>query len=552
MIGSARRRLLIALLFLLPSLVGFLVFTAGPIAFSLAMSVTDWALTKHNPLSDTPIRFVGFENFLRILVGDESHLFWDYFGNTLFLMIGIPIGIAGSLGLALLLSARVTPTTRQGRTMGALWGVALTAISCAGVWASTTPGGATTLAGAAAPAARSTEAGLTDLTAHEVQRSRSRGAVLATAALGVIVTLGLAFGTVFFRTIFYLPSLLAGVALFLLWKTLYKPRGGLINAALGPVLDGVQAAVGATPPALWYAMGLLVWGAGLALCARVVLVGASKLRFGDAGLASFLGRLGLVAALGATVLGAGFVLVQLPARSLLPSGFAPVSRGDALDAAREVASSVPGADAEELRLAASALGDQSRVRDLIAALTGAAGASPESAGVVRRAVMNRASRVREGLTSGEGLAAPEWLVDSSWAKTALIVMGVWAGLGGSTMLLYLAGLSNIPPELYEASAIDGASGWNRFIHVTWPQLAPTTFFIVIMATIGGLQGGFEQAMVMTQGKADTIVLAYYIYNIAFTDQFQLGLASAIAWVMFAMIFAMTVLNFRLGSQLTNE
>jgi len=548
LIGSARKRLLIALLFLLPNLIGFLVFTAGPIAFSLVMSFTDWALTKHNALSETPIRFVGIENYARILYGDESHLFWDYFGNTLFLMLGIPMGIAGSLGLALLLNAKLAPVTKRGRTWGALWGAVLTVVACAGVWLATTPGPRPT----DETGVRSAEAGLTDLSVYEVQRSRSRGAVLAMAALGTLVTVGLGVGTVFFRTVFYLPSLLAGVAMFLLWKTLYKPRGGLINAGLEPVLHGLQSAVTATPAWLWYGLGVVLWLAGLVLCGRIVLKGFDKLRHGDAGIAAFLGRLGLVATFGAIALGVGFVLVQLPARSLLPSGYAPLTRTDAEAAAADVARRVPGADGEELRLAAASLGESARVRDVIAALTGAAGGGDGAAAAVRSAVISRTTRERVGLTAGDGLEAPEWLVDARWAKTALIIMGVWAGLGGATMLLYLAGLSNIPPELYEAGSIDGATGWQRFVHITWPQLAPTTFFIVIMATIGGLQGGFEQAMVMTQGKADTIVLAYYIYNIAFTDQFQLGLASAIAWVMFAMIFMMTVLNFRLGSQLTNE
>ncbi|MEO1129868.1 MAG: sugar ABC transporter permease, partial [Planctomycetota bacterium] len=189
-------------------------------------------------------------------------------------------------------------------------------------------------------------------------------------------------------------------------------------------------------------------------------------------------------------------------------------------------------------------------RDAVSVLTSIAGEG--NAGQVRDIVREYATPVREGFTSGEGLAPPEWLISSRWAKTALIIMGVWLAIGGGNMLLYLAGLSNIPPELYEAAAIDGATGWQRFMHVTWPQLAPTTFFIVIMSTIGGLQGGFEQALVMTQGKADTIVITYYIYNLAFNGNFQLGLASAVAWIMFGMIFVMTAVNFRFGSRLTNE
>jgi multiple sugar transport system permease protein len=466
MIGSAWRRWVIALAFLLPNLAGFLVFTAGPVVFSLAMSFTDWALTKHNRFSETPVRWIGVENYRRILGGDEAHFFWDYFGNTLFLMLGIPIGIAGSLGLALMLHADPTPRTTRGRVRCGALALVVTVIAAAGTWAVTTPG---VPSAADAPlAAMSGEAGLTDLSRWQVANLRSHAAVAAVGALGFVATASLVFGSIFLRGLFYLPSLLAGVAMFLLWKTLYRPEGGLINAGLGPLLEGLQHSVGVTPPLLWRSAGLALAGASVGLGLRSLIVGGSRLMHRDCGPAGFVGRVGLTAALAAIGVGVAVVVWSLP------------------EAARA------------------------------------------------------------------GLEPPLWLVDARWAKTALIIMGFWAGIGGGTMLLYLAGLSNIPPELYEAASIDGATGWQRFVHVTWPQLAPTTFFIVIMATIGGLQGGFEQAMVMTQGKADTIVLAYYIYNVAFTDQFELGLASAIAWVMFAMIFALTAVNFRLGSQLTNE
>lgn len=545
-VGPARRRLFIAMLFLLPNLLGFLVFTAGPIAFSLAMSFTDWALTRHNALSETPIRFVGLENYQRLLFGDESHLFWDYLGNTIFLMIGIPIGIAGSLALALMLNARSAPTTRAGRVRGVITGVALTLIAAAGVWLLTAPGPEP------ADAALSLEAGLGDLTQWKVDALRSQAAVLAVLALGAIVTLGLALGTVFFRTIFYLPSLLAGVALFLLWKTLYKPRGGLINAGLDLVLQRVQDAATSAPAWLWHAAGVIVWLLGALWAVRIILVGVDKLRHAEAGPAAFLGRIGLVLSFGAAIAGVGLTLAQLPPRSLLPSGRAPLVADAVAQVITDLRAAVPQADEAALRAAAGALGAPARPNELIAALVAAVPPESDAHAAARRIVHAHAPRIYEGLTAGDGLAAPEWLIDAKWAKTSLIIMGIWAGLGGSTMLLYLAGLSNIPPELYEAADIDGATGWQRFVHVTWPQLAPTTFFIVVMSTIGGLQGGFEQAMVMTQGKADTITLAYYIYNLAFTDQFQLGLASAVAWIMFIMIFVMTALNFRIGSQLTND
>lgn len=551
MIGSSRRRLLIALLFLVPNLVGFLVFTAGPVLFSLVMSFTDWALTKHNRFSDISVRFIGARNYQRILTGDESHLFWDYFANTAYLMLGIPLGIAGSLALALMLNASVTPQKPRRRLTSAGIAAMVSVIAILGAWIITTPGAEPPAGDTSILAQRSVETGLTDLTNWQVAHLRSRAAVIAVAALGVIVTCGLGFGSMFFRGLFYLPSLLAGVAMFLLWKTLYRPEGGLINAGIAPVIASMQSAITATPAGLWYALGLALAGLVIIACVALLVVGVTRLAHRDVGLASFLGRLGLTATLGAVGIGCAYVIVQLPERSLLPSGRAPLSQSILLQAADELAAQLPRTDAAELRRAIASLGERVRAQDAIDALASVSGAAVDRA-LAQRAVFARAPLVNEGYTSGEGLKPPLWLVDAQWAKTALIIMGFWASIGGGTMLLYLAGLSNIPAELYEAASIDGAAGWQRFINITWPQLAPTTFFIVIMSTIGGLQGGFEQAMVMTQGKADTIVLAYYIYNLAFTDEFQLGLASAVAWIMFAFIFVLTALNFRLGSQLTND
>jgi multiple sugar transport system permease protein len=158
----------------------------------------------------------------------------------------------------------------------------------------------------------------------------------------------------------------------------------------------------------------------------------------------------------------------------------------------------------------------------------------------------------ESLFAAVGLAAeaPEWLGSVTWAKPAIMIMGVWTAIGGTNMLLYLAGLSNISQDLIDAAEVDGAGFWGKFRHVTWPQLAPTTFFISIMAVIGGLQGGFEEARVMTNGgpAGATTTLSFYIYNIAFQD-LDLGYAAAISWVLFAMIFAATLLNWRFGKSL---
>jgi multiple sugar transport system permease protein len=121
------------------------------------------------------------------------------------------------------------------------------------------------------------------------------------------------------------------------------------------------------------------------------------------------------------------------------------------------------------------------------------------------------------------------------------------------MLLYLAGLSGIPKSLYEAAEIDGARGFTRFWHVTWPQLAPVTFFIFVMSMIGGLQGGFEMARTMTQGgpAGATTTLSYFIFSEGF-ETGRLGFASAVAWAMFVLVFAITLFNWKFGGRYNED
>ncbi len=310
---------LVALAFLLPNFLGFAVFTLVPVVFSLGASFTNWNLMR-----TVPLRFVGLENYLDLIAEPR---FWLYFVNTIYLMLGMPVAIAGSLLLAVMLSTKIR-------------------------------------------------------------------------------------GLTVYRTLFYLPSFTAGIAVFVLWKQLYNPEFGPINTTLRWVFDMIH--LDALKPPMW--------------------------------LLSTANLLGL------------------------------------------------GVEQVELTFSEFGLG----------------------------------------------------------ARDAIIIMGIWLAVGGGNMLLYLAGISNIPEELYEAADIDGANAWKKFWHVTWPQLAPTTFFIVIMSFIGGLQGGFEQARVMTNGgpAGTTTTLAFYIYSKAFLE-FQIGYASAIAWVLFALIFALTAVNWRYGSRYVN-
>jgi len=135
-----------------------------------------------------------------------------------------------------------------------------------------------------------------------------------------------------------------------------------------------------------------------------------------------------------------------------------------------------------------------------------------------------------------------WLQDPDWALPAIIFMSVWKGLGHN-IIIFLAGLQNIPKHLYEAARIDGANRWQQFKHITWPLLTPTTFFIFTMSTIGSFQV-FSQVYMMTPRGGplkSTMVVVYYLYRKAF-EQFEFGYALAMAFVLFMVIFACTLFN----------
>lgn len=150
------------------------------------------------------------------------------------------------------------------------------------------------------------------------------------------------------------------------------------------------------------------------------------------------------------------------------------------------------------------------------------------------------------------LKGPNWLTDEAWAKPALIIMSIWQMVGGYNMILYLAALQGVPRDLYEAAEIDGANSWQKFWAVTWPQISPTTFFIATMSIIGGFQGGFDQAYVMTGGgpAGSTTTIIYYIFNNAFQWQ-QMGYAAAISWFLFLVILFITILKWKVFGKLVH-
>jgi len=142
---------------------------------------------------------------------------------------------------------------------------------------------------------------------------------------------------------------------------------------------------------------------------------------------------------------------------------------------------------------------------------------------------------------------PGWLNSPSWlfgSKTAIIVMGLWGA--GSSMIMWLAGLKGIPRHLYEAAEIDGAGPWGRFRNVTLPMLSPYLFFNLIMGVIGTMQI-FSQAYIMTRGGPDdsTLFYAYHLFNSAFR-YFEMGYASAMAWILFLIVLALTLAQMWLG------
>ncbi len=491
MISKQRRDTLVGLGFLAPNILGFLTFTLGPLVFSLFLAFTNWDLRLHNMFKEEELQIVFFENFIRLFKDPD---FWKYLGNTLFLMMGIPFAIAGSLFAAILLSK----DTRGGNdwvwkrlvaTAGLIFGL-----------------GCLVMVGTEATAMTLLVGGMT-------------GLILVGGTLG---------GTTVYRTLFFMPHFTSGVATFILWKKLYNPSTGPITNSLRPLLDSIGVTVQALPASgvqgsAWICSGLMLalfflgiwkfqaaWKDGEMGWSTILIsmtfsslppLFATRWAFGDSGL--------IVAscALAILLFGVGRIVVR---------GQDFSCRSDA------------------------GLGSGLMLGAML---------------MVAQFILLGLGNVLYGLPSqaADGLEPPEWLTQYDWAKPSIMLMGLWAAIGSNNMLLYLAGLTSIPGELYEAADIDGASSFQRFWHVTWPQLAPVTFFITIMSVIGGLQGGFEMARVMTQGgpAGSTTTLSYFVYNEGFTTG-RLGYAAGISWAMFMLVFAVTLFNWKFGNRQVND
>ncbi len=142
-----------------------------------------------------------------------------------------------------------------------------------------------------------------------------------------------------------------------------------------------------------------------------------------------------------------------------------------------------------------------------------------------------------------------WLTNPQWALPALIIMSFWSL--GNPMIIYLAGLQNIPDSLYESAEIDGASEWQKFWHITIPILSPTIFFNVVIGIIQVFQY-FVPAYVMTSGGPQNATMFYslYTYQTAF-DDFNMGYASALAWLLFVIVLIATSIAFYSSKKLVH-
>jgi len=149
---------------------------------------------------------------------------------------------------------------------------------------------------------------------------------------------------------------------------------------------------------------------------------------------------------------------------------------------------------------------------------------------------------------GSHLIAPNWLQDARYAKWGIIFTGLWGV--GNPMVIYLAGLQNVPRHLYESADIDGANFWHKTIHITLPVISPVIYFNTIMALIGSFQV-FAVPYVMTSGgdgpERSLLFIATYLYQNAF-DYWNMGYACAIGMILFLIILTLTYVTTKLSER----
>jgi multiple sugar transport system permease protein len=477
----------------MPNLLGFLVFTLVPLVFSMVLAFSNWDLKLHNQYKDKHIQFIGLDNFIQLI--NEPN-FWKYLGNTFYLMMLLPFGIAASLIAAILLSKDLRGGSRR------MWAsLLLTAIMVGSL-----------------------------LLLLATGQGRSGMVILMASLVASIFIGGAIGGQTIYRTLFYIPNFTAGVATMLLWKHLFNQQSGPINTVLRGPLLGLTDVVRQSPSTLvqaglWVAAGLIALGAWF---------GFRRLRRawadGDCG--------------SSAAVFCGLFLI-LPAILAVP--WSPLPR-----VGWTVLAVTIGVAIWQLIVAFRGREFYGRPWDGVGSALMTA-TSLMSVQLVMLGLGIVCYYLPAMAAVPDGLTPPNWLTDYDWAKPAMMLMGFWGAIGSNNMLLYLAALTNVPAELYEAADIDGASRMGKFWNITWPQLAPTTFFIVVMGVISGLQGGFEQARVMTKGgpAGSTTTLSYMIYSQGF-EIGRLGYASAVSWMLFAMVLVITLFNWKFGNKYVND
>lgn len=486
------RNLGIGLLFLAPNIAGFLLFTLVPLVLSFVLAFTNWDVRRHNMFRSEDLEFIGLQNFEQLF----SHpAFWQYLGNTLFLMMGIPFAIAGSLIAALLLTKDLKQKTVLRKAHLVAGGVLVAAV-CILFLLGFKPGSLM---------------------------------ILITVLFATLLLSGWFGGTTVYRTLFYAPHFTAGVATFLLWKKMYNPQTGPINEALRPVVAIIEDLFRFLPAETGPILALILIVLGL-----VPLILLHR-KMGRAWLDAELGRGALVILATASLLPLLLGWRWLGGSSLAVL-FVILGGGSLF---RYLLG--PGLKAPFRRISGS--------HGFAAMLMPLAGAIALCLALVGLGLVAQ----QLPAMAAAGMEPPNWLSDYHWAKPAIMIMAFWAAVGSNNMILYIAGLTNVPRELYEAADIDGASRLQRFWNVTWPQLAPVTFFITIMSVINGLQGGFEMARTMTQGgpAGATTTLSYFVFIEGF-ETGRLGYASAVVWALFTMVMLVTVINFKFGNRYVND
>ncbi|WP_051963185.1 carbohydrate ABC transporter permease [Deinococcus misasensis] len=143
-----------------------------------------------------------------------------------------------------------------------------------------------------------------------------------------------------------------------------------------------------------------------------------------------------------------------------------------------------------------------------------------------------------------GIKGPSWLASPEWVLPAIALFSVWQG-SGTSIILFLTALSNVNKELYEAAQLDGATGWNAFLKITFPMISPTLFLVLVLSLISSLQV-FDAVLVMTNGGPgdSSTTIAVYIYKTAF-QYFKYGYSAALAWILSVFLIVLTLVQWRM-------